>query len=207
MKKGLPIDLIEKGIWHIHTDYTDGKNTVEDYAEKASELNIPLLCFTEHVRTQLDYDFHNYIQDINAVRRKYPHILSIAGIEVRALEGGSLDVSLETLRCAEYVIVSIHKFPKNKEIYLETLGLMFLSPYMDTWGHPFRFAVNNDIKIEKTEALKIFQKAAMNKIMIETPRMWDSHSSYYHIKKINTADIHSVKEMEEFYEKRKSDFT
>ena len=40
------IDYLLVGEWHIHTSYTDGKNSVFEYCEKAIEVDIPLLALT-----------------------------------------------------------------------------------------------------------------------------------------------------------------
>ena len=74
MKKGLPIDILNKGEWHIHTDYTDGKNSVFEYCKVAERLGIPLLAFTEHVRKKMDYDFDQFVEDVQNLYSIYEQI-------------------------------------------------------------------------------------------------------------------------------------
>ena len=46
--------------WHIHTNWTDGENTVFEYCERAVQEGIPLIAFIEHVRKKLNYDFRRF---------------------------------------------------------------------------------------------------------------------------------------------------
>lgn len=57
-------EFLIKGEWHVHTCYTDGQNTIDECCQKAVEIGIPLIAFTEHVRKNLNYDFHNFLNDI-----------------------------------------------------------------------------------------------------------------------------------------------
>lgn len=50
-------DLIPLGDWHLHTNYTDGENTVEEYCEQAVKNGLKLLVFSEHVRRELIYSY------------------------------------------------------------------------------------------------------------------------------------------------------
>jgi len=203
MKKGLPIDFRTKGVWHIHTTYTDGKNNIFDYCDKAMDLGIPLLAFTEHVRTVLDYDFNNYTLELEVARRSYDRMIIITGIETKLLPLGFLDVFWKILNKVEYVVASVHSFPKDKELYLESLLRMLRHESVDTWGHPFRFAKLNDIEISLTEANILFNEAKINNVMIEPVHMHKDVAHYHNVTKVNGEDIHSVKEMEELYEKQK----
>ena len=86
-----------KGEWHIHTSYTDGKNTVLEYTEKAIELGIPLLAFTEHVRLNIEYNYDELLNDILIVKQKYPELIILSGIEAKILPDGKLDCPLDIL--------------------------------------------------------------------------------------------------------------
>ena len=52
---------LTSGDWHIHTNYTDGENSIEDYCERALKNGLELIAFTEHVRRDLDYAFGQFI--------------------------------------------------------------------------------------------------------------------------------------------------
>lgn len=58
------------GIWHLHTNYTDGENSVFEYCDVAKEMGIKLVCFTEHVSLDLSYNFNNYLLDIKKARKR-----------------------------------------------------------------------------------------------------------------------------------------
>ena len=81
------------GQWHIHTNYTDGDNSVDNYCRQAIASKIPLVVFSEHVRRNLNYDFHSWLSEIKQARRKYTGLIILSGCEVKVLETGELDVS------------------------------------------------------------------------------------------------------------------
>ena len=69
-KKWFPYrDYLHKGDWQVHTSYTDGSNTVFEFCERAVKNNLELIAFTEHVRSELDYNFYSLISDIESARR------------------------------------------------------------------------------------------------------------------------------------------
>jgi DNA polymerase (family 10)/putative hydrolase len=78
------VDYLLEGEWHIHTNYTDGKNTVFEYCEKAVEIGIPLLAFTEHVRKELTYDFNQFLNEIEEAREEFDLII-LSGCEAKVL--------------------------------------------------------------------------------------------------------------------------
>ncbi len=55
----------------MHTSYTDGKNTVDEYCQKAQEKGYPLICFAEHIRIEPTYSPDDYLADISRADDKY----------------------------------------------------------------------------------------------------------------------------------------
>lgn len=82
---------LQSGEWHVHTDYVDGENSVDEYCKRAVELRIPLIVFTEHVRRVLTYNYQDLVEEIMRARENYPELIILTGCEAKVLENGSLD--------------------------------------------------------------------------------------------------------------------
>ena len=93
-----------KGDWHVHTNYTDGKNTVFEYCKQAEENGLELIAFTEHVRKKLDYDFDDFVAEVYSAKDKFD-LEILAGCEAKVLDSeGTLDVSDDILKECEIVL-------------------------------------------------------------------------------------------------------
>ncbi|MCS3901431.1 PHP domain-containing protein [Methanococcus voltae] len=167
-------DYLLTGEWHVHTNYTDGKNTVKDLCEKATTLNIPLIAFTEHVRKNLNYDFNDFLTDIDTCKNEFPDLIILSGLEAKVLPDGTLDVLDDILNTVDYPIFAYHGFPKDITTYLETLnGIVSKSKFakrLNTWAHPgLFFQKNPNLLNELDEDIlkEIFITMKKNKILLE----------------------------------------
>lgn len=192
-----------KGEWHVHTNYTDGNNTVVEYCEKASEIGIPLIAFTEHVRRDLTYDFNDFLDEVAKAREIYPELIILSGCEAKVLLNGEIDVEKWILKKSDIVIFSYHNFPPNLELYLSTLEKVIKNPFVDVWGHPGLFLKKNKINLERKNLFKIFAHLKINNVYLEDnskyslpPKAWLDLCEVFSIKYLCGGDVHSVNEMQ-----------
>ena len=88
---------------HSHSNYTDGRASIEEMARKAAETGLEYLAVTDHSRCLaiahgLDPKrLRNQAREIQRVGGKLRGIKLLRGIEVDILEDGSLDLPDETL--------------------------------------------------------------------------------------------------------------
>jgi histidinol phosphatase-like PHP family hydrolase len=133
----------ENYIFHIHTNYTDGKSSVIDYFEFAFKNNNKVIIFTEHVRKNLGYDFDGFVKEIKEANEFYPQISVFIGCEAKLLPGGDLDIPLEILANVDVICFACHSFPKDLELYKFSLRKLFLDDkwrnHIRVWVHPGRF--------------------------------------------------------------------
>jgi DNA polymerase (family 10)/putative hydrolase len=188
-----------KGEWHVHTNYTDGNNTIFEYCQKAVQHNIPLIVFTEHVRKKLDYDFGSFLREIEKTREMFPELIILSGLEAKVLETGELDVEEKLLKKVDYPIFAYHTFPASKNIYLETIQKVIKNRYVNTWCHPGLFLVKNHIKIKEEELIKILENMKTHRVLLELNKKYNLPDASW-IKKakekkvllVNGGDIHSI---------------
>jgi len=151
-------EYLFSGEWHIHTNYTDGKNSVLEYAEKAVELHVPLVAFTEHVRKKLDYDFSQFLNEIDVARKEFPSLIILSGCEAKVLPDRSLDCDDEILEKVDYKIFAFHSFHGNLDEYFVVLRNILINCDVDVWAHPgLFFKKHNNILISDTRLSEIFK--------------------------------------------------
>jgi putative hydrolase len=193
-------DLLLKGEWHIHTNYTDGENSVYEYCEKAVEKNIPLIAFTEHVRKNLTYDFNKFLEDIEDSRGEFDVII-LSGCEVKVLSDGNLDVNDWILKEIDYPIFAFHSFPDNINLYLKGLKGILKNKYLNTWAHPGTFLTKFDKNLYNSELTEIFKLMKRYNVLFEMNKKYDFPLIDHIIKEynfctVNGNDIHSINDLE-----------
>lgn len=132
-----------RGDLHVHTDATDGKNTLREMVEASAARGYEYVCITDHTKALrvaggLDRDaFRRQRRAIDALRRHVPSIAILHGAEVDILEDGKLDLDDETLGAFDLVVAAVHSkldMPKARMTarVIEALG----NPHVDVLAHP-----------------------------------------------------------------------
>jgi len=198
-------DYLSSGQWHIHTNFTDGKNTVLEYSKRAVELGIPLLAFTEHVRLELEYDFRTLLNEIENARRKFPHLIILSGCEAKVLPDGTLDCSAEILNKVDYKLFCFHSFPGDVEKYLSALKRVIREYPVDAWAHPgLFFKKNKNLMLSDNQLQQVFEALNSNNILLEKNARYSLPSEDWIRKYLTISngnpfvfgrDIHSVNDL------------
>ncbi len=162
--------FLMRGIWHLHTSYTDGENNVSEFCEFAQRKRIPLLAFTEHVRKELDYEFEDFMNDIFHARIKFKNVIILSGCEANILKDGSLDVSDDILKIVDYPIIANHQFQYHKNSFLKSLKKALKNPYVNTWAHP---GLNLSFELNKNELYDIMTIIKHNNVLIEINKKYN----------------------------------
>jgi len=161
-------EFLTSGAWHIHTNYTDGENTVFEYCKKARDLGVPLIGFTEHVRRKMDYNFEDLKKEIEEAKKKFG-LKIILGCEAKVLDKkGNLDASTEILKKSEIILGAFHgNIFQNKKDFLEALKNMIKNPWVDVWVHPGLFYLRHNFTLSEREMDEVTKLCANNKVLIE----------------------------------------
>ena len=198
------IDYLLKGEWHIHTNYTDGKNTVFEYCKKAVAMDIPLLAFTEHVRKNLSYDFNSFLDEIEKAREEFDLII-LSGCEAKVLPSGELDVEDRILRDVDYPIFAFHSFPKDIDLYIESLKIVLRNRYVNAWAHPGAFLLRNSLELSEAKLINIFTLMKEHDVLLEVNRKykvptmrWLSLARRSNVDFVQGNDAHRVGEIERY---------
>lgn len=190
------------GEWHIHTNYTDGKNSVNEYCKRAARLGLPLIAFTEHVRKVLTYNFHDLVKEIEKSKESYPELTILTGCEAKVLENGDIDVSSDVIQECDIVLMAFHSFPDDKAKYLNALMKALTNPIVDIWAHPGLLPSCKGNQLTDEEVTEVLNLARDNEVLIEInrkyhlpPARWFQIGRKHEMKFVRGSDIHSVREM------------
>lgn len=103
-----------RGDLHLHTTWSDGRDSIEDMARACLDLGYEYLAITDHSRAStvangLDVDRLRRQRDaVDEVRRSLPGITILHGSEVDILPDGSLDFPDDALAELDVVLASLH---------------------------------------------------------------------------------------------------
>lgn len=149
-----------RGNLHAHTDWSDGKATLEAMARAASERGMAYLAITDHgprVRVANGLDaarLRRQGETIDALQAEFEGITLLKGCEVDILEDGRLDLPDEVLAGLDVVVCSIHYHLglSRAEQTARVLRAMD-NPHFMIWGHPTAREINRrepvDIDLER----------------------------------------------------------
>jgi histidinol phosphatase-like PHP family hydrolase len=169
--------------YQMHTSFTDGKNSVDEMAERAAAIGLREIAITEHVREKLDYDYQKLAAEIDQAAEKYK-IKIWKGVEAKILPNGKLDMPESLGLKIDLILGSVHSWPK--EITIETAYRQLTASACQIIAHPnylsddlIKEAINFDKPIEinyryqlPTDQLKLIGKYPKLKVSFGS----DSHS-------------------------------
>ena len=140
--------LIEKadlrGDLHMHTNATDGHNTIREMAEAALACGYRYIAITDHSKNLAmtnGLDEKRALEHIKRIgevdRAMEGRIRVFTGIEVDILADGALDLDDEVLAQMEIVIASIHtRLEQSREEMTARVIRAIENPYVRILGHP-----------------------------------------------------------------------
>lgn len=100
--------------YHMHTNQTDGKDSIEKMLRAASDKGIRQLAFTEHIRADSSW-FDEFKARVKQAAELYPDIDVLIGVETKVIDlQGDLDISVDVLSKADIILGSVHSIPDSK---------------------------------------------------------------------------------------------
>lgn len=146
-EKGELPDLIElgdiRGDLHVHTDVSDGRDSLEDMAQAALDRGYGYLAITEHskavtVAKGLNEDkLRRHAARIRELDEPFPSLWLMAGVEVDVLKSGKLDIDEKVLADMDWVVASVHShFGLDEKAMTERLVAAVSSGVVHCLGHP-----------------------------------------------------------------------
>ena len=132
-----------KGDMQLHTDATDGKNTMQEMVDAARKRGYAYLAVTDHskrVTMALGLDpkrLRAQWRAIDKLNARLDGFRVLKSVELDILENGTLDLPDDVLAEADYVVATIHYGLDQPEAKItERLLTAVTHPWVDAIGHP-----------------------------------------------------------------------
>lgn len=176
--KGKLPDLVEmddiKGDLQCHTDWSDGRNSLEDMAESAMGRGLEYLLITDHSHglgiaggvssTDLE-DQAKEIDDLNFTLKGSFRVLK--GVEVEVLSDGTLDLDEEALEKLDLVVAAVHSsLRQDRERITERILRVLDNPFVDILAHPTGRLLSTREGAD-ADWERVFAKAAEKDVLME----------------------------------------
>ena len=129
----MTLDILED--YHVHSSYNDHSAldlTVKNALDRAAEVGLRTLAFTEHVRRSSSW-VPQYIQEIKNLRESSMTNV-IIGFEAKILSDGSIDC-LEEYSEGYFIIASFHSVYSDKKKWMDALLKTIENPNVNVIGH------------------------------------------------------------------------
>ncbi|MBA1335475.1 MAG: DNA polymerase X family [Firmicutes bacterium] len=132
-----------KGLFHVHTVYSDGSASIEDMAEMARSLGAEYIGISDHSRSAYyagglkEDQIKRQREEIDRLNGKLRDFRIFAGIESDILPDGSLDYPDSILEKFDFVIASVHSnFTMDRDSMTKRLVRALENPFVTMLGHP-----------------------------------------------------------------------
>ena len=141
-----------RGDLHTHSHWSaDGKNALAEMLEAAVARGYEYYAVTDHSHYLRDGRLDAQLEEIEALRKRFPQLTILAGVEANIRSNGEVDMDDEDLKRLDWVVASVHNAPDNRptERVLEAMQ----NPYVDCIGHLTGRRINKrpprDVDVER----------------------------------------------------------
>ena len=128
---------------HMHTDWSDGLNTVQEMVNGAKDLGYHYLAITDHSRSSAIANglsterLKAQIDTVKVITSKTEGITVLTGSEVDILKDGRLDFADELLAELDVVIASVHSVFEMSQVQMTKRIIRAIeNPFTMMIGHP-----------------------------------------------------------------------
>ncbi|MHC1596019.1 MAG: DNA polymerase/3'-5' exonuclease PolX, partial [Candidatus Syntropharchaeales archaeon] len=140
-------DLIElnriKGDLHIHSRWSDGKNSIEEVVDKARSLGYEYVAICDHspaigiTRGVNEEKLLDEIIEIERINEDLSDFKVLTGIEVDIRSDNTLDLPDKILEKLDIVLAAVHtKFSQSKDAMTRRIISAIKNPHVDIIAHP-----------------------------------------------------------------------
>lgn len=131
-----------RGAFHVHTTYSDGRNTLIEMLEAASELGLEYVGISDHSEVAsyagglTDAKLAAQYEELVEYRKRFKELRIFRGSEVDILENGELDYGRKRLGQFEFTVASIHsRFKMDRKAMTQRMLRALTDPHVTFLGH------------------------------------------------------------------------
>jgi DNA polymerase (family 10) len=165
---------------HIHTTWSDGKNSIEEMVQAAIQRGLVFIAICDHSPLQIkknqdDSYFYEQALEIDRIQKNLNQSFTILkGAEVDILPDGSLDLSEDLLKKMDIIVASLH-VDLDQPVEKTTTRLIkaIENPYVNIIGHPGG-RIYPMVDVTNLDWERVYRAAAYNDVALEI----NSHKSH-----------------------------
>ncbi|MGQ9811228.1 MAG: DNA polymerase/3'-5' exonuclease PolX [bacterium] len=162
-----------KGDLQMHTDASDGANTIEEMANFAKKMGYKYIAITDHskavkVAGGLDENaLLKQIEEVQKINRRLSGIEILSGVEVDILPDGRLDIDDNVLSKCDVVVAAVHsRFNMPKEEMTRRIIKGISNRYVSILAHPTGRIINEREPYE-VDLEAVIDAARKNRVALE----------------------------------------
>jgi len=171
-----------RGTFHVHTTYSDGKNTLEEMLTAANDLRFEYVGISDHSQTAgyagglTEPRLAEQKAELDKLRPRFKDMRIFRGSEADILDDGTIDYGSRILDQFDFVVASIHsRFKMDRDAMTERMVRALHDPHVTFLGHlTGRLLLSREGYDLDFDA--VFEAAAKNGVIIEingSPRRLD----------------------------------
>lgn len=160
------------GIFHNHSTWSDGNNSLQEMAQKAEGLGLKFISFNDHfgpigiTNPLTEKRLAGYLRGIEKIRKKV-NIQVFSGLEIDILKDGKLPLSKKKIEEIDVVIASVHLATKmSADEMTKRICSAMENNQIDILGHPTDRVLNGRPPLN-LNLDTVFEVAKKNKIFLE----------------------------------------
>lgn len=185
-----------KGLFHVHSNYSDGGDSLETIVFKTREMGLSYIGITDHSKSSayaggLSAErLFQQCAEIDALNAKYAPFKIFKGIECDILKDGALDFPDDVLKTLDFVIISVHShFRMAPAEMSERIRRAVSNPLVTMLGHMTGRLLTKRKGYGVYEEV-IFEAARKNNVIIElNSNPYRMDIDYRHFARLNELGI------------------
>jgi DNA polymerase (family X) len=202
-----------RGDLHMHTDATDGRDTIRQMADAALARGLAYIAITDHSKNLAmtnGLDDARALEHIKRIRKvdteMKGRIRVLAGIEVDILADGLLDLEDSTLAQMDIVVASVHShFAQPVEEMTARVLRAMENPHVRILGHPTgrkvlnreAYAINIDAILKRAAELGVAVEHNANPARSDLNDLNLRLAKQHGCKIVVDTDAHSTEELDQ----------
>lgn len=202
------------GLFHVHTTYSDGANSLKDMAEACIKMGLTYIGICDHSKSAfyangLSEDrVKEQQEEIDKLNSMFNGFKIFKGIEADILQNGTVDYTDNILASFDFVVASIHSnFGLSEEAMTERICRALRNPYVTMLGHPTgRLLLAREpyhVDMEKVigvagEEKKIIEINA-NPFRLDLDWRWGKYARSNGVKTSINPDAHSIDGLADYH--------
>lgn len=210
-------DLVEEkdliGLFHVHTTFSDGANTIKETALCCQEMGFKYLGISDHSKSAFyangltEDRIKEQHDEIDALNAGFDNFTILKGIESDILPNGKLDYNDSVLQSFDFIIGSVHGSFKMSEAEMTTRICTALeNPYLTMLGHPTgrlllgreAYQVNMPRILETAAKYNKIIEINANPHRLDLDWRWGKLANELGVKTAINPDAHSLSGLEDY---------